>query len=94
MKYIVRLNPKAFNPITQRVIATRLWEIEQCGNRDSDRVIWHAADVRINEQHVRELFQMPKEGEKPWQIECFGTCARGQDNAVVIRTGAPDASGN
>ena len=94
MRYLVRLNPKAFNPLTLKVIASRLWEIEQCGTRDSEAVIWHCADVRINEKHIREFFQMPKEGEKPWQIERFGTCARGQDNAIVILTGVSDASGN
>ena len=94
MRYLIRLNPKAFNPLTQKVIAKRLWEVEQCANRDSEAVIWHCADVRIDQQHVRELFQMPKEGEKPWQIERFGTCVRGHDDAIVIQTGEADASGN
>ena len=94
MRYLLRLNPKAFNPLTGKVIAARLWEIEQTGNRDSESVVWHAADVRIDSTHVRELFQMPKEGEKPWQIERFGTCVRGQDNAIVILTGPADDSGN
>jgi hypothetical protein len=94
MKYIVRLNPRGFNPLTRKIITERLWEVEQCGNRDSDSVIWHCADVRVDEKHVREFFNLPKEGEKPWQYECFGICVRGQDNAIEIRTGAHDASGN
>ena len=94
MRYIIRLNPRAFNPITRKVIAARLWEVEQCGNRDSEKVIWHCADVRVDKQHVRELFQLPKEGEQPWQHECFGICVRGQDNAIEIHTGAADVSGN
>jgi hypothetical protein len=94
MRYQIRLNPKAFNPLTLQVIAKRLWEVEQVGNRDSEPVIWHCADVRIDDQHVRELFQMPKPGEPPWQIERYGTCARGQDDAIVIVTGPADASGN
>lgn len=94
MKYIVRLNPKAFNPITRKVIVERLWEIEQCANRDSDRIVWHCADVRIDTTPIRELFTLPKEGEKPWEADYFGICVRGQDNAIEIHTGKADASGN
>lgn len=94
MKYFIRLNPKAINPLTLRVNPARLWEVEQAGTRDSELVIWHAADVRIDKQHVRELFQLPREGEKPWQIERYGVCVRSQDNALEIITGPQDASGN
>lgn len=94
MRYLLRLNQKAYNPITRQVIAARLWEVEQCSTRDSEKVIWHAADVRINKQHVRELYQLPKEGEKPWQVEVWGVCTRGQDNAIEIQIGSRDASGN
>ena len=94
MKYFVRLNPKAINPLTLKVNAKNLWEVEQAGTRDSEAVIWHAADVKIDQQHVRELFQLPKQGEQPWQIERYGCCVRAQDNALEIITGSPDASGN
>lgn len=94
MKYIVRLNPKAYNPITRAIIVSRLWEIEQCANKDSGRVIWHCADVRVDKTPIRELYTLPKEGENPWEAEYFGICVRGQDDAIEIRTGEHDASGN
>jgi hypothetical protein len=94
MKYLVRLNPKAYNPITHAVIAARLWEIEQCANKDSEKVIWHCADVRIDETPIRTLYTLPGKEAKPWEAEYFGICVRGQDNAIEIRTGDHDASGN
>jgi hypothetical protein len=100
LRYLVRLNPKAFNPLTGKVIVSRLWEVEQCekiggnGLVDSKRVIWHCADLRVDKTHVRELFQLPKEGEKPWELEVWGSCVRAQDDAVEIRRTAKDASGN
>jgi hypothetical protein len=94
MKYLVRLNPKAFNPITRKIIAARLWEVEQCANKDSEKVIWHCAEVRIDSTPVRTLYTLPKQEEKPWEAEYFGICVRGQDNAIEIHTGARDASGN
>lgn len=94
MKYLVRLNRKAINMLTLKVNAKLLWEVEQAGTRDSEKVIWHCEDVRIDARPIRELFQMPVEGDPPWQLECFGTCARGQDNAIVIRTGPATDSGN
>lgn len=100
MKYIIRLNPKALNPITRKIIADKVWEVEQCESRgrdggiDSHKVIWHCADVRVNATPIRELFQMVKEGEKPWSVEYFGICVRGADDAIEIKTGAHDASGN
>ena len=94
MKYLVRLNPRAINPITRKIIASRLWEIEQCATKDSEKVIWHGQDVRIDATPIRELFTVPKEGEPPWQGEYYGICVRGQDNAVEIRTGPADVSGN
>jgi hypothetical protein len=94
VRYLIRLNPKAFNPITRAVIASRLWEIEQCSNQDSECVIWHCADVRIDGIQIRMFFTLPKDGEKPWEKECFGICVRGQDNAIEIHTGASDVSGN
>ena len=94
MKYIIRINPRAYNPVTNKVIAERLWEIEQVANKDSEKVVWHCADIRVDDTPIRELFKLAGEGEKPWQHECFGICVRGQDNAIEIHTGAADVSGN
>lgn len=94
MKYIVRINPKAFNPLTKKVIVDRLWEVEQCSNRDSARVLWHCRDVRIDAKPIQELFMLPKAGEPPWQWEGFGVCVRGYDDAIEIHTGPHDSSGN
>ena len=94
MRYLIRLNPKAFNPVTRKIITARLWEVEQCANKDSEKVIWHCADVRIDQRHIRELFQLVKDGEKPWEYACWGICVRGQDNAIEIKTGRQDVSGN
>lgn len=94
MKYIVRLNPRAFNPLTKRVIAERLWEVEQAANKDSEKVIWHCADIRIDGVPMRDLFTLPKPGEGVWSKEVFGICVRGQDNAIEIHTGNAHASGN
>lgn len=94
MKYIVRLNPRAFNPLTRQFIESRLWEVVQCGFRGSEEYTWHCADVRIGGVPIRELFVLPKKGEVPWSMECSGVCVRGQDNVVDILTGPPDASGN
>ena len=99
MKYILRLNPRAFNPLTKQVIPERLWEIEQCeqkgrdGRVDSEKCIWHCADVRVDSHPIRELFVMPKDGEKPFEMVMYGICVRGQDNAIEIKTGKHDASG-
>ena len=92
LKYLVRLNPRAYNPITHRVNAARVWEVEQCATRDSGRVIWHCADIRIDSTPIHELFQLQK--DKPWEGTYFGKCFRGQDDVVEIHTGSPDASGN
>ena len=95
VKYLVRLNPRAVNPITKTVIESRLWEVEQCASRDMPRIIWHCADVRINTTPIRELFTLPtKSGEAPWEGEFWGICVRGQDDVVEILTGPHDASGN
>lgn len=100
MRYIVRVNPKAYNPVTRSLIASRLWEVEQCaatggdGRLDSERVIWHCADIRIDDVPIRELFVLPEPGGKPWEREVFGICVRGQDNAIEIKTGAADVSGH
>ena len=90
MKYLIRLNKKAFNPVTKRVIAGRIWEVEQAANKDSEKVIWHCGDVRIDGVPIRELFDLTPE----WECTCFGICTRGQDNAIEIKTGRSDVSGN
>ena len=92
MRYIVRLNPKAFNPLTRKIIADRLWEVEQCATRDSEAVKWHCADVRIDATPIRELFTIPTEGT--WEHTAFGVCLRGMDDVIEIRTRPADASGN
>lgn len=94
MKYILRLNPKAYNPVTRKVIAERLWEVEQCATRDSDKVIWHCADIRVDGIPIRELFILPEAGSQPWEKECFGICTRGYDDVIELKTGPADASGN
>ena len=43
---------------------------------------------------IQTLFTLPGKEEKPWEAEFFGICVRGQDNAVEIKTGAHDVSGN
>lgn len=90
MKYLVRLNPKAYNPVTGKVIAARLWEVEQCADKDSEKVIWHCHDVRINGQSIRELFTLPKSGEKPFEAAASGICVRGADDAIEIKAGKHD----
>ena len=47
MKYIVRVNIRAFNPLTMKMDPRRFWEIEQTESKDSQKVIWHCAHVRI-----------------------------------------------
>lgn len=94
MRYVVRLNPKAFNPLTRTLIENRLWEVEQCADKDSGRVIWHCADVRFGNDRlvppvaaVKALLT-PKDSMKPkpavWELKYIGYAARGQDNAIVI----------
>lgn len=100
MKYIVRLNMRAFNPLTNKVNPKLLWEVEQCqkiggnGRTDSQSVIWHCADVKIDDKHIREFFRLPKTGEQPWKYEVWGVCVRDQDNVIKILTGPVDVSGN
>ncbi len=94
MKYLVRINARAFNPLTRKMDPRKLWEVEQVGNKDSESVRWHSADVRIDTKPIRELYALPKDGEKAWQMECYGVCVRGQDDAIMILTGPMDASGN
>jgi hypothetical protein len=92
VKYIVRLNPKARNPLTGKIEAKRLWEIEQCADKDSGTVKWHCAEVRIGEKYIREFFVLPKQGDPPFEKTCYGICYRGQDNAIVIDEREHDVS--
>ena len=94
MRYLVRLNVRAFNPITQKLDLSRVWEIEQCKTRDSGRIIWHGAEVNVNGSPIREFFTVPKKGDPAWEFECYGICVRGQDNALELHTTPKDASGN
>ena len=94
MRYIIRLNAKAFNPITQKVDMKRVWEIEQCASRDSEAVTWHDGNVRIDGEPIGARFKAPGPGEPAWRFECYGICVRSQDNAFDILTGPHDASGN
>lgn len=94
MRYLLRLNPKAFNPLTRKLIPERMWEIEQCSTRDTDKVVWHAGDVRVDAIPIRQLFTVPDPGGQPWEREYFGICVRGYDDAIEIKTGPHDASGN
>lgn len=91
MRYIVRLNKKAVNPLTRQLDPKRLWEVEQLADKDSERVVWHAEAVRINEQKASDFFQTPVPPKTiwDWELHYKGYVARGQDNAVVV-IGEPD----
>ena len=87
LRYIVRLNPKAYNILTKRIDAGRIWEVEQVGNKDSEKVIWHCSDVKIDEKPIQKLFPFPKPGEKPVQMEFSGIAMRdGYHDAILIST--------
>lgn len=92
MKYIVRLNPRARNPLTRKIDVSRVWEVEQLADKDSERVIWHCSEIRVGDRPIRELFVLPKPGEKATEMEFTGICFRGQDNAIVIQEGAHDVA--
>lgn len=90
MIYKIRLNPRAFNPLTRKVNSDRLWEVEQVADRDSEKVIWHCADIRVDGVPIKDLFKLPKEGDPAWEITCAGICVRGQDDVVEIKKGKHD----
>lgn len=90
MIYKVRLNPRAYNPITGKVDPKRVWEIEQCSTKDSEKVIWHCAEVLIDGVPFRTIFVLPKAGEKPFEAEYQGIVVRGQDDAIEIKAGRHD----
>lgn len=84
MKYVVRLNPRAFNPLTRQVIKNKLWEIEQCADKDNEKIVWHCANVKINDTYINQIFVLPKEGEQPFERTYYGICLRGVDDALEI----------
>jgi hypothetical protein len=109
MKYLIRLNPRAVNPLTRKVIASKLWEVEPCekiggnGRADSPAVIWHCSEIRIDGKSIaqlapieayRELAHPAVSGAARWLLEIWGVCSRGADDAIEIRTTAADVSGN
>lgn len=79
--------------MTNQLIQARLWEVEQCANKDSEKVIWHCAEVRIDGIPMRSLFVLPKHGEKPFEVHVRGgNVARAYDDAIEI-TGGHDEQG-
>jgi hypothetical protein len=86
VRYLIRLNKKAINPLTQKLNPQRRWEVIQKADKDSEQVTWHCSDVRIGERNAQEYFEMPPPPKTiwDWELHFVGTVARGQDNAVVI----------
>lgn len=88
MQYIIRLNPKAYNPLTKRIAAGKIWEVEQLKSKDSDGVKWHCGDVKIVRDGkmipINELFVFPKPGEKPTELKLEGYVFRGYDDSIGI----------
>jgi hypothetical protein len=99
MDYIIRLNPRAMNPLTKRIDERRLWEVEQCewsgrsGNRDSEKVIWHFADVKINETPIVQYLKENKIALKGLEIKLSGIAVIDGSNAIKILTGKHDVAG-
>jgi len=92
MKYLVRLNPKALNPLTKKVEPSRVWEIEQCADKDSEKYIWHCGAVTINAQPIHRYITALCEAKGPdfilpKEFEFHGIATRGQDNSIVIHEG-------
>lgn len=104
MKYIVRMNLKAWNPLTSKVDMRRVWEVEQCQSKDSEKCIWHCSEVRIRtrdgvETSIGDLFAkemkapLPQgEKRKPVEIVSHGIVVREADDAIVIREGGHDVA--
>jgi len=87
MKYIVRINPKAYNVLLKRIIPAIIWEVEQVKTRDSEKVIWHCSNVKIDGVPITKIFPLPKKGEPPTQMEFAGVCIRdGYEDAIQILT--------
>ena len=96
--YKIRLNPRAINQLTMKVNPRVMWEVEQSmwqggdGRTDSERVIWHCAEVRIDGTSISKLFRLTKPGEPKWELEFYGMALRGQDDAIEIHTGEQDGN--
>jgi len=105
VRYLVRLNPKAMNPLTGKAVLRYLWEVEQCANKDSERVIWHCADVKIGDADIRQVIgqrtilndaqilaatRTAGSAGPKFELAFEGIIIRGQDNAIVIMEGRHD----
>lgn len=86
MKYLVRLNPKSINPVTKKIDASRVWEVEQVKTKDSESVKWHCGDVQIDGMSIARLFKFAKPSEPSTELTFYGICTRGQDDAISILT--------
>ena len=86
MKYQVRINPRAVNPLTKAIDESRIWEVEQCRTKDSERVKWHCADVKVDGEPITKIFKFPKKGEPPTEMEFYGIITRDYDDAISIST--------
>lgn len=86
---MIRLNSKAYNPITKKINKKLVWEVEQCATGDgfSEKVKWHCADVRIDDTPIQSIWTFPKKGEPPTEMTFYGLALRDpKDDAVVIQT--------
>jgi len=88
MLYTVRLNPRAYNPITRRDDASRRWEVVQMANKDSEAAIWHCAEVRVDGVPVQNLFNdvVSAPETRPKELKFYGVVFRAADNAIEITT--------
>jgi hypothetical protein len=100
VKYIIRLNMKAYNPITGKVDPKRVWEVEQAATKDSAKCVWHCAEVTIRrgsvDTPIRDIIKQrfedkPESGKvKLVEFEYWGVVFRGQDDAIVIHERGAD----
>jgi hypothetical protein len=91
MRYLVRINPHAINPITKKIVFARIWEVEQvafgASGAYSEAVKWHCSNVKVDGVPILKIFKLPKKGEKPTEMEFFGICTRdGYEDAILINT--------
>lgn len=105
MKYLVRLNFKAVNPLTGAVDPKRLWEVEQCKDKDNPSVSWHCESVVVGGKPIEQLIDKVRfvrnsveasiKKQKLPEIEFYGIVYRdGQTGAIVIDSRKADASGH
>ena len=105
MKYTVRPNPKAYNPVTGLTDPKKVWEVAQhewAGGtgHDSEQVSWLCAEVKINGVPITEVIATRTSAQTPAEklkvaekgMEFYGICTRDQDNAISIREGRTDVS--